>query len=80
METNLAFVGLITVGVVNVITFYKPDLDSKIKFTISLVVALALSFMPESFGGYVADRIKVAIEIAFAASGAYKLMTRAGGK
>jgi len=76
---SLALPGLVALGVVNVIGFFKPDLDSRIKFAISFVVALAVLFVPEDLGFMLADKIKEALTIAFAASGVYKLFTKAGG-
>lgn len=76
---QLALPGLVVLGVVNVITFFKPDMDSRIKFAISFVVALAVLFIPTELGAMWADKIKEAITVAFAASGVYKLATKAGG-
>lgn len=76
---SLALPGLVALGVVNVIGFFKPDLDSRIKFAISFLVALAVLFVPEDLGFMLADKIKEALTIAFAASGVYKLFTKAGG-
>lgn len=77
--TGFTFIGLMTLGFVNVVTFYKPDLDSKVKFAISLVFAFVLTFVPESLGLIIFDKLKLAISIALAASGGFKLATRAGG-
>lgn len=75
--TSLA--GLVALGVVNVITMFKADLDSRIKFGISLVVAFAVLFVPQELGNMLLEKLRLAIEVAFAASGLYKLATRAGG-
>jgi hypothetical protein len=77
---ELALPGLVALGVVNVISFFKPDMDSRIKFAVSFVVALAVLFVPEDLGFMLADKIKEALTIAFAASGIYKLATKAGGE
>jgi len=77
--SNITFIGLMVVGVVNVVTFFKKDIKSEYKFAISLFVAFALTFVPESIGNMILDKAKIALEIAFAASGTYKLATRAGG-
>lgn len=77
--TNITFVGLATLGVVNAITLFKSDLDSKYKFLISVVVAFGLAFVPAELGNQLLDKMKVAVEVAFAASGAYKLAQKAGG-
>jgi uncharacterized membrane protein (DUF485 family) len=76
---SLTFIGLMTLGFVNVVSFYKPNLDSKIKFTLSLVFAFALTFVPVEFANVVLDKAKQAIEVALAASGTYKLAQKAGG-
>lgn len=77
--TNATFAGLITLGVVNVLSFYKPDMDSKLKFTIAVLTAFVLSFVPPTIGNVILDKAKLAIEIAFASSGAYKIAQKAGG-
>ena len=76
---NLGFVGLMTVGFVNVITLWKPDLDSRIKFGASILVAFGLLFVPMDLSNMLADKIKTAVEIALAATGTYKLATKIGG-
>lgn len=76
---DLSFIGLITIGVVNVVMMIVPKLDSRIKFAIALVVAFGLTFVPTELGSVLADKIKLALEIAFASSGTYKLFTKAGG-
>lgn len=78
--TSVTFIGLMTLGIVNVVTFFKPDLDSKIKFAIAVVAGFGLTFVPVEIGNMILDRAKIALEIAFASSGAYKLATKAGGE
>lgn len=77
--TNITFIGLATLGIVNVVTLFIPDLDSKYKFIISIVAAFGLTFVPESFSIILFDKMKTALEIAFAASGTYKLAQKVGG-
>lgn len=77
--TSVTFIGLMTLGVVNVVTFFKPTLDSKIKFAISVIVAFSLTFVPPELGNIILDKAKVALEIAFASSGTYKLAQKIGG-
>lgn len=77
---NASFMLLATIGFVNAVTFWKPGMDSKAKIIASVVFAFAISFIPAEFGNFVADKLKVAIGIALAASGSYKLVTKAGGK
>ena len=76
---SLTLAGLIAIGTVNVISFFKTDLDSKIKFAISFVVAFAVLFVPFEVGNVILQKIKDALEIALAASGTYKLATKVGG-
>jgi hypothetical protein len=77
--TSMTFVGLITVGVVNVVSFFLPTLKSEYKFAISIVVAFLLTFVPVELGSVLADKVKLALEVSFGASGAYKLISKAGG-
>lgn len=69
---------LVVIGVVNVISFFKPELDSKIKFGVSIAVAFAISFVPVELGNVILNHLKDAIAIAFAASGGYKLAQKIG--
>lgn len=77
--SNITLAGLIALGVVNVLTMYKPDMDSKLKFSASLIVALAVSFIPVELGNVLLDHLKTSLEVAFAASGAYKVAQKVGG-
>ena len=78
--TSVTFIGLITIGVVNVITFFKPDIKSEIKFGISVLVAFGLTFVPPDMGNIILEKARLAISTAFLASGAYKLASKAGGE
>lgn len=78
--SGMTFIGLVTVGVVNVVTFFKPNLDSKVKFAIALVAAFVLTFVPADLGVLILDKLKIAIEVALASSGAYKLAMKVGGQ
>jgi hypothetical protein len=84
MEINnlmdLTFVGLMTVGFVNVISFFKPELDSKVKFGLSVIFAFALTFVPADMGAIILDKAKEALQAALAVSGAYKFSQKIGGK
>jgi hypothetical protein len=76
---SVTFVGLATLGIVNVVTLFKSDLDSKYKFLISIIAAFALTFIPSSLGIVLLDKMKIALEVAFASSGTYKLAQKIGG-
>ena len=78
--TTVTFVGLAVLGTVNVITFFKPGLKSEYKFAISVLVALLFSFIPADIGGEIVNRVRDAVAIALAASGTYKVASKAGGK
>lgn len=69
---TMTFAGLAALGIVNVITFYYPLLDSKIKFFLSFLAAFLVLFVPAELGNQIADKIKEALTLAFAASGFYK--------
>lgn len=77
---NVTLAGLAAIGAVNVLLMWKPEIDSKWKFIVSLVVAFAVLFIPEQFGNVILNNLRQAIEVAFAASGLYKLATKAGGE
>lgn len=75
---NLTLTGLTAIGVVNVITFFKPGLDSKVKFALSAIAAFAVMFVPAEIGGIILTNAKEALVAAFAASGVFKLATKMG--
>lgn len=76
----MTLAGLVAIGAVNVLTFFKPGLDSRIKFTASLVAAFAVTFIPTDLGAVILNHLKDALTVAFAASGAYKIASKAGGE
>lgn len=75
---SMTLAGLMAIGAVNVITMFKADIDSRIKFIVSLVVAFAALYIPDQIGNDVLNKLRDAIQIAFASSGAYKLATKTG--
>lgn len=77
---NITLAGLVAVGVVNVLTIFKPELDSKVKFGASVVAAFAVTFIPADLGNVILENAKIALAAAFAASGVYKMAMKAGGK
>jgi len=76
---NITLAGLTAIGVVNVMTMWKPDIDSRIKFAASFVVAFIVLFIPPEFGNTILEKAKIAVEVAFASSGVYKLAQKSGG-
>jgi FtsH-binding integral membrane protein len=76
--SSITFVGLATLGIVNVVGFFYPNLDSKTKFAISIVAAFGLTFVPAEMGNVLLEKMKTALEVAFAASGTYKLAQKVG--
>ena len=77
--TAMGFIALMTLGFVNVVTFWKPNMDSKMKIGIAVVFAFALTFVPAGWGNMIADKLKIAIETALLVSGVYKLSQKMGG-
>lgn len=77
--SNITLAGLVAIGAVNVLSFWKPDLDSKVKFAVSLVVAFAVTFVPAELGNVLLDHLKTALTVAFAGSGAYRISQKIGG-
>lgn len=76
---NMSLVGLVALGAVNVVTFFKPDMDSRLKFSISVLIAFVVAFIPADLGNLLLDKLRLALEAALAASGTYKLFSKAGG-
>lgn len=76
---NLTLSGLAVIGIVNVISFFKPNMDSRIKFAISFIVAFVVTFIPVEIGNVILEKSREALTIAFASSGVYKLAQKSGG-
>lgn len=82
MDINLSTLtlgGLVAIGVVNVSMMFQPNLDSKIKFGLAFIAALAVSFVPPDLGNVILEKAKDALVIAFASSGIYKVAQKMGG-
>lgn len=77
---NLTLTALVALGTVNVITFFRPAMDSRLKFALSAVVAFAASFIPADLGMVILTHAKDALVVALAASGGYKLAAKVGGE
>lgn len=78
--TNVTLVGLVAFGVVNVVSFYKPDMKPELKFGLSFIAALGVTFIPVDVANVIMTHIKEALAAALALSGVYKIATRVGGK
>lgn len=76
---SLTLTALFAVGAVNVVTFFWPTADSRVKFAISFVAALIAFFIPADLGTVLLNAIKEAIAAAIIGSGIYKVATKAGG-
>lgn len=77
---NMGFTLLMTIGFVNVLTLWKPNLDSKVKLIASGIFAFALTFVPPELGNMLADKIKEGLTIALTATGLYKVAQKIGGQ
>lgn len=77
--SSLTLLGLVGIGTANVVSFFRPDMDSRMKFAISFVAVLAATFIPAQIGIIVLDKVKLALEVSLGASGLYKVATKAGG-
>jgi hypothetical protein len=78
VTTSLA--GLVAIGTVNVIDIFHPISDSRIKFGIAFVVAFIVLFIPVELGNQLLNQAKIALEVAVASSGTYKLFQVIGSK
>jgi len=76
---DIVTLGTMTIGFVNIVLFFKPDLDSKIKILLAFLFAFAWGYVPATIAVDLLNRLKIAIEIALSSSGIYKLVTKAGG-
>jgi hypothetical protein len=70
---SLTLTGLVAIGTVNIISFFKPNLDSRVKFFLSFIVAFGVTFIPAELGNLLLNNAKIALEAALGGSGVYKL-------
>lgn len=70
---NMTLVGLTVIGAVNALTIFRPETTSRTKFVVSVLVALVVGFIPANLGAEILNRLVAALEVAFAASGGYKI-------
>lgn len=75
---GITLAGLAVIGAVNAATMWKPDLDSRAKFVLSVVVALLIGLVPQDLNVEILNRLVSALTVAFAASGGYKVVQKVG--
>ena len=68
---SMSFVALITFGAVSAVNYWKK-LDSQMNLMLSVVIAIALSFVPADLGNLIANKIKEAVAIAIGLNGLYQ--------
>lgn len=78
--TNITLAGLAIIGAVNALVIFRPETTPKEKFIVSVAVALLIGYIPADLGVELHNRLVEAIKAAFAASGAYKMSQKIGGK
>ncbi len=76
---GIGFVGVMVIGFVNVLTFWKPNMDSKMKIGAAFVFAFVLTFVPADVGSVILQKIVQAVEATAFLSGVYKVAQKAGG-
>ena len=76
---NATFAGLVAIGAVNVALMFKPDLESRFKVALAILVAFVVGFVPMEYQNVLFEKLVQAIEIGLASSGGYKLFSKAGG-
>lgn len=70
---TLGFVALATFGAVSAVNF-KWKLSSQANFLLSVLFAIAFSFVPADLGSVIANKIKEAVVIATMLNGAYQFL------
>lgn len=70
---NAGFIGLATIGFVNVLLMWKPTLSPKARFFSGVAFAFAATFVPAELGNLILDKLKLAVSVGLASSGTYKL-------
>jgi len=78
---SLGYVALITFGVVWIVSKvaekrFKIELDSDTKFGLSVVVAIAVSFIPADLGNEIVNRIRDGFGVATGIAGFYQMSSK----
>ena len=76
---SLTFLGLVGYGVVGVISYFKEDLDKRVKFLVLFLVVGAATFIPTDLGNILLEKAKMALEVAFAMTATGTLAKKIGG-
>lgn len=77
---SLTFLGLVGFGTVTVISFFKPDMDSRIKFALCVLAVFIATFIPVDLGNIILNKVKMSLEVAIAFAGAYKFAAKISGR
>lgn len=75
----LGSTAIITFGIVWAISLFIK-LDSRFKFGLSVVIAVAVSFIPADLGNEIMNRVKDGVGIATALAGFYQMMSKTAEK
>lgn len=76
---TLSLAGLVSIGAVNLLLMFRPNVDSRIKFVVQFIFAFAVLFIPTDISNFLLEKTIEALKITFAGSGLYKLVSKAGG-
>lgn len=76
---SYGFTGLMVIGAVNAVTILFGEMTNQQKLLLSFVVAIAVSFIPVEIGNLIYDKAVVALSVALASSGGYKIAQKVGG-
>jgi len=77
---TLGLVGLVAYGTVAVISWKFPLMDKGLKFGISFLIALAVTFIPAELAGTLAQNIKTALAAVLSMTAVGVLANKSGGK
>lgn len=76
---TMTLTGLITFGTVWALSLFVK-MDSKIKFLVSIVVALVAGFIPVELGNDILNRVRDAYAVAATVAGGYQAVSRIAEK
>ena len=77
---TLTLVGLVAYGTTDVISWKWPTMAKEMKFGISFLIALAVTFIPAELAGMLAQNIKIAVTAVLSMTAVGVLANKAGGK
>lgn len=78
---SMGYVGAITFGLTWIVDLLIPQvLTSKQKFLLSVIIAIAVSFVPADMGNFIVNKLRDGLAVASAIAGVYQFSAKVAEK